>query len=64
MNKKIKKLLMTRVAKGEITEKEALDLIKDEKTHQKEPVQELKGDLKEKQPNTHKRKKAIKPGGK
>ena len=58
MDKKELKLIMTQVAKGEISEKEAELLIKPEKTAQKEPVQEIEGK------NTHKRKKSNKSGRK
>ncbi len=53
-NKKRLKLLMTKVAKGEITEREAQELIKPDKTPQIKPEQEFEGK------HTHKRKKAIK----
>jgi len=44
MGNKEKKLLMTKVAKGEITREEADRLIKPKKTHQKRRVQEIEGE--------------------
>jgi len=41
MDKKEKKKLMTQVAKGEITKKEADKLLNPKKTHQKENVGEI-----------------------
>ena len=54
MNNKELKKLMTRVAKGEVSEKEAESLIKSKKVSQKRPVGQIKG-------NTRKR--SIKAGG-
>jgi len=58
MNKKELKKLWTRVAKGEISEREAQDLIKPEKTQPESPVQEFEG--KSKKDHTHKRKQVLK----
>ncbi len=56
-NKKLKRL-MTDVVQGKISEKDAQDIIKAEKTAQSKPNKEIKGK------NTHKRKKTNKAGGK
>ncbi len=50
------KRLMTDVAKGKISEKDAQDLINGKKVHQDKPNKQKKGK------DTHKRKKSIKSG--
>lgn len=58
MSKELK-LLMTKVAKGELTQEEALEyLVKPEKTQESKPEKESEGK------DTHKRKKTTKAGGK
>jgi len=60
MNKKLKQI-MTRVAKGEISELEAQDIIKDEKVAQNQPVGQIEEE--ESKNDAHKRKKSIKSKG-
>ncbi len=59
MNKELKRI-MTDLAAGHISKKEADDLVEGLKVPQIRPVKEIEGKPKQ----THKRKKAIKAGGK
>lgn len=56
-NKKLKEI-MTDLAAGHISQKEADRLIKEIKTAEKQPMKEFKREIKK---DTHKRKKSIKP---
>jgi hypothetical protein len=51
------KIIMTDLAAGHISKKEAEDLIEEEKMHQNEPMQEIEGNPKK--DDTHKRKKQV-----
>jgi hypothetical protein len=58
-NEKIK-IIMTDLAAGHISKKEAEDLIEEEKMHQNKPVQGIEGNPKKDEPkNAHKRKKQL-----
>lgn len=62
MDNKELKLLMTKVAKGEISQKEVELLINQEKMHPDKPRQEFEGEKQEDKPNTRKRKLNAKGG--
>lgn len=61
-NEKIK-IIMTDLAAGHISKKEAEYLIEEEKARQTKPVQEIEGNPRKDEHNTHKRKKVLKNRG-